>query len=141
MNARSAFWSLTAAAVVMVAGETASAAIARFHFVPVDGTGQVQLVPAPSGAAADKVSVLGRAPYSCPPTPTCVVHLCHPYTNITLNIPLALPPDSTPQIMHRRDRVIYNYGSYTVTVHFLPDGSVDVLYNSGLLRSVEVRQP
>jgi hypothetical protein len=136
MIARSAFSKLTAVALVMVAGETASAAIARFHFVPVNGTGAVQLVPAPSGAPADKVSVLGRSPYCCPPTPTCVVPFCHPYTNATLNIPLALP-DSTPQMMHRRDRVIYNYGSYTVTVHFLPDGSVDVIYNSGLLRTIE----
>jgi len=135
MIARSTLAKLTAVAVVMVAGETASAAIAVFHFVPVNGTGAVQLVPAPSGAPADRLSVLGRNPYCCPPTPTCVVPFCHPYTSVTLNIPLALP-DSTPQMMHRRDRVIYNYGSYTVTVHFLPDGSVDVIYNSGFFRAV-----
>jgi hypothetical protein len=135
MLARNALWQLLAVAVVMVAGETASAAIARFHFVPVNGTGEVQLVPAPGGAPAEKFTVFGRGPYCCPPTPTCVVPFCHPCTNVTLNIPLALP-DSTPDIMHRRDRVIYNYSGYTITVHFLPDGSVDVIYNSGFFRAI-----
>jgi hypothetical protein len=36
---------------------------------------------------------------------------------------------------YRTRRVIYNYGSDTVEVHFLPDGSVDVIYNSGLFRA------
>jgi hypothetical protein len=34
---------------------------------------------------------------------------------------------------YRTNRVVYNYGSYTVEVQFLPDGSANVVYNSGLL--------
>ena len=35
---------------------------------------------------------------------------------------------------HRDDRIIYNYNDYYIEVRFLQDGSVDVIYNSGLLR-------
>jgi hypothetical protein len=36
---------------------------------------------------------------------------------------------------HRADRTIYDYGSYTVSVVFLPDGTVSVIYDSGLMRA------
>jgi hypothetical protein len=49
---------------------------------------------------------------------------------------LALP-DGTPVIEHVRQRIVYNYGSYTVEVRFLPEGAVDVIYNSGLLRRID----
>jgi hypothetical protein len=52
-----------------------------------------------------------------------------------VNVPLALP-DGTPVIEHVGQRIVYNYGSYTVEVRFLPDGGVDVVYNSGLLRRI-----
>jgi hypothetical protein len=45
-------------------------------------------------------------------------------------------PEGTPRIEHVWRRIVYNYGSYTVAVLFLPDGSVDVIYNSGLLRGL-----
>jgi hypothetical protein len=50
-------------------------------------------------------------------------------------VPLALP-EGIPVIEHRNGRVIYNYGTYTVETVFLPDGTVDVVYNSGLLRAL-----
>jgi hypothetical protein len=50
-------------------------------------------------------------------------------------VPLALPC-GTPVIEHVWRRTVYNYGSYTVEVRFLPDGSVDVMYDSGLLRAL-----
>lgn len=134
MLARDAFWKLTAVVALMVAGGTAPAAIARFHFVPVNGSGAVQLVPY-GGAPAEKITIFGKGEYCCPPPPTCTVTFCHPCTGAKLAIPLALP-DATPQMMHRWDRITYNYGSYTVTVHFLADGSVDVIYNSGLFRGI-----
>lgn len=130
MLARNALWKLIAVAVVMVAGRTAPAAVAVFHFVPLNGSGAVQLA-----GPAEKITICGRTPYDCPPPPTCTVTFCHAYTKAQLAIPLALP-DAIPQMMHRRDRIIYNYGSFTVTVHFLPDGSVDVIYNSGLFRGI-----
>ena len=52
----------------------------------------------------------------------------------SITVPLALP-DSTPRMEYVRDRVVYNYGDYTVEVQFLPDGSADVFYDSGLLRA------
>jgi hypothetical protein len=36
---------------------------------------------------------------------------------------------------HVRDRVIYNYSGYTITAQFFPDGSADVVYDSGLFRA------
>jgi hypothetical protein len=61
--------------------------------------------------------------------------LTHPCTGQAVSVPLALPCD-TPVIQHVRNSTVYNYGSYTVEVRFLADGSVDVIYNSGLLRAV-----
>ncbi len=48
-------------------------------------------------------------------------------------VPVALP-EGTPRIEHVGNRVVYNYGTYTVAAAFLPDGSVDVIYDSGFLR-------
>jgi len=48
-------------------------------------------------------------------------------------VPLTLP-EGTPRIEHRRNRIVYNYGSDVVEVHFLSDGSADVIYDSGLFR-------
>jgi hypothetical protein len=58
----------------------------------------------------------------------------HPCTGRSLVLPLALPRD-TPQMEYRTNRTIYNYGSYTVEVSFLADGTADVIYNNGLLRA------
>ena len=38
------------------------------------------------------------------------------------------------RLEYRYNRIIYYYGSETVEVVFLTDGTVDVVYNSGLLR-------
>jgi hypothetical protein len=68
--------------------------------------------------------------------PNQIATFIHPYTRAQIQVPIAFPPDSTPRIQHRRDRIVFNYGSYTIEVLFLPDGSVDVIYNSGFLRPV-----
>ena len=57
----------------------------------------------------------------------------HPFTGRNITVPLRMP-DSTPRMEHRDDRIIYNYNDYYIEVRFLQDGSVDVIYNSGLLR-------
>lgn len=72
------------------------------------------------------------------PRPTHVVTYLHPYTGQNVNVPVTLP-ESTPRIHHATDRIVYNYGSYTVTSRFLPDGSVEVIYNSGLFRPLQLR--
>jgi hypothetical protein len=45
-------------------------------------------------------------------------------------------PDGTPRIEYAPGRVVYNYGSYTVEAHFYRDGTVEVVYDSGLLRGI-----
>ena len=70
-----------------------------------------------------------------PPHPTCYLTFQHPCTGQNITLPVRLPIDSTPRIEHRYNRVIYNYGSDSVEVEFLSDGSADVIYNSGLRRS------
>jgi hypothetical protein len=70
------------------------------------------------------------------PQPNQTVKFTHTYTGQVVAVPLALPPFWTPVILHARNRIIYNYGSYSVHIRFLPDGSVDVIYSSGLLRAL-----
>jgi hypothetical protein len=91
--------------------------------------------PGADGGAGELVTWFGMVSESYPdqPKPTHLVTLRHYYTGREITIPLTLP-DSTPRIEHRYARIIYNYGSDTVEVHSLPDGTVDVIYNSGLLR-------
>ena len=108
----------------LIAASEAEAGVRRYHFVP-DSPYSVSLKPVP-------VAVYGvPAP---PPRPTCQITYKHIYTGRLVTVPLQLP-DDTPRIEHRFNRVIYNYGSDTVSVIFLPDGSVDVVYNSGFLRA------
>jgi len=60
--------------------------------------------------------------------------LTHTCTGQCVIVPLSLPPD-TPIIEHGPSWIDYNYGSDVVRVNFLGDGSVDVIYNTGLLRA------
>lgn len=124
---------LAVAALLLVSGGVAPAARVRYHFMPADGSGNTVLKPGPAG---ERVSWFGPAREAVPPPPrpTCQVTFLHPYTGRTVTVPLALPL-STPRIEHVRNRIVFNYGSDTVEVRFLPDGSVDVIYNTGLLRA------
>src|SRR5262249_45729611 len=124
-------------ALVLVTAGTAVAERARFHFVPTGPGGALQLVPAADGAAGERAGPFGKARGSVcePPQPTCRGTFKHPYTGQEVIVPLALP-DGTPVIQHVWQRIVYDYGSYTVEVRFLPDGGVDVVYNSGLLRRI-----
>jgi hypothetical protein len=123
-----------AAAMLMTLEGTASAARVIFHYTPVDTSGNTALTPS-GGAPGERVAWFGaaRQPYFSQSRPTHLVTFQHPYTCRPVTVPLALP-EGTPRVEHRRDRIIYNYGTYTVEAHFLPDGSVDVVYNGGLLR-------
>jgi hypothetical protein len=139
MNRRTAWIGLAALAAGLAACGTAHAAVARFHYVPPPNGGNV-LVPtlSPCGTSGEKFSWFGsvRQPCCTPPRPTCTVTFPHPCTGRCVVVPLALPR-GTPIIEHRgASRVIYNYGSYTVEIQFLGDGSVDVIYNSGFLRDL-----
>jgi hypothetical protein len=109
----------------------------RFHYVPVDACGNATLQPSGLGGVGEKVQWLGfvRKPSNNQPRPTHLVTFRHPYTGRLITVPLALP-EGTPRMEYRSNRVVYNYGSYTVEAHFHSDGSVDVIYNSGLLRDL-----
>jgi len=127
---------LLLAAAMLTAPATANAARMQFHYAATDGCGTMSLKPAgAAGAPGERLSFFGtvRDPVCSPPRATHVVSFQHPYTGRTVIVPLSLPED-TPRMEYRAARVIYNYGSYTVEVHFLADGSVNVVYNSGLLR-------
>jgi hypothetical protein len=121
---------------LLATGAPAEAARLRYHFAVVDDRGAVILQPV-AGAPGERLTWSGRwEPYNCPPPrPTCMVPFKHAFTGQALVLPLGLPA-GTPQMEHRFDRtIVYNYGSYTVEVHFIPDGTVNVVYNSGLLRA------
>jgi hypothetical protein len=114
---------------------TALAARWQFHYVPADASPYTALKPAGVGYAGEGMSWTGaaREPCRAQSRPNFVAPFCHPWTGQTVWVPLALP-EGTPRVEHVGARVVYNYGSYTVSVQFLPDGSVEVAYDSGFLR-------
>jgi hypothetical protein len=125
--------SVVAAAALVLAGEsgTALAARLRFHYGP--GTSYASPYDAATAPRAERVSWFGTVcePYNGRlPRPPCYITYRHPFTGAPITLPVALP-EGTPRIEHRGRRLIYNYGSYTVEVQFLPDGSADVIYNAG----------
>jgi hypothetical protein len=135
---RCAYISFVVLVAMVCTSGTAQAARARFHYAATDSCGRMSLKPGgPCGAVGERLSLFGAAiePLCAPPLPTHYLSFRHPCTGQTVTVPVCLP-EGTPRLEYRNDRVIYNYGSYTVEVHFLADGSVDVVYNSGILRDL-----
>jgi hypothetical protein len=117
----------------------AAAEQVRYHFVPADACGAMTQVPAgPEGTIGELKRGLGvlALPHPYAVRPNQMVTFRHPYTGRNVTVPLRLP-DGPPRLEHRSDRIVYNYGDYTVEARFLADGSVDVVYNSGLLRPLK----
>jgi hypothetical protein len=116
---------------LLAATQSADAARTRFLLTPdPSGNGSLR-VP----TAGERLTLTGWKAYNCPPPrATQLVSFRHPATGQTVSVPLSLPV-STPRMGYSRDRVTYNYGSDTVEVQFLPDGSAYVYYDSGLLRA------
>jgi hypothetical protein len=133
------FQLLRCVAIVVLLGLApcwAAAEQVRYHFVPADACGAMTQVPAgPEGTIGELKRGLGvlALPYSYAVRPNQMVTFRHPYTGRNVTVPLRLP-EGPPRLEHRSDRIVYNYGDYTVEARFLRDGSVDVVYNSGLLR-------
>ena len=120
-----------AGSLLLAAAQPAHAARVRYHFTAESGCGGCLRPP----EAGQRLSLTGWQAYTCPPPrATHLVSFRHPCTGQTVTVPLALAA-STPRMEYTRDRVIYNYGSDTVEVRFLPDGSADVIYDSGFLRA------
>src|SRR5436190_21861602 len=106
-------------ALLLVLGTAPSWAAAeqvRYHFVPADACGKMQQVPAgPDGTIGELKRVLGaRAlPYPYAVHPNQLVTFRHPFTGRNVTVPLRMPA-GTPRMEHRSDRIIYNFGDYTV---------------------------
>ena len=129
--------SFVMASLLFGGGESASAARVRYHYVVADPCGKTVLQPAGNGAPGERVCYFGKGGewYACAPRPNTLATFCHLYTGAKVIVPLDLPI-GTPRIEHVWRRIVYNYGSYTVEVRFVPDGSVDVIYNSGPCREL-----
>jgi hypothetical protein len=125
-----------AACLVLTEAGSVQAARLRYHYTALDERGTTILRPVNGGAPGERLTwSLRWEPYNCPPPrATCMVTFTHPCTRRPLTLPLGLPVD-VPRMEYRTDRVIYDYGSDTVEVHFLDDGSTDVIYNSGFRRA------
>ncbi|MBI1829850.1 MAG: hypothetical protein HYR84_00200 [Planctomycetes bacterium] len=114
----------------------AAAEQVRYHFVPADACGKMAQVPAgPEGTLGELKRGLGaRAlPYPYGVRPNQMVTFRHPFSGRNVTVPIRMP-DAVARMEHRADRIIYNFAEYTVEARFLPDGSVDIIYNSGFLR-------
>jgi hypothetical protein len=110
----------------------------RFRFVPANTEGALtQVAAGPDGALGELRSGLRATPkpYAGNYQANRMVTFRHPYTSRNVIVPMKLP-DSAPRIEHIADRIRLNYGSYYVEARFLPEGGVDVVYNSGYLRTL-----
>jgi hypothetical protein len=114
----------------------ARAARVRYHYVPADPGGCYRLDDS-RGAPGERLTWRGTwEAYNCPPAcATAQVCFRHPCTGQSLTLPLHLPTDSTPRMEYRPNRVVYDYGTGSVEVYFLSDGTAYVIYNDGLLRA------
>jgi hypothetical protein len=121
---------------MLAAAGSAEAARLRYHYGPIDNRGTAILRPINGGSPGERLSFTLRwEPYNCPPPrATRLVTFCHPCSKRNIILPLGLPND-TPVMEYRTNRTIYNYGTYTVEIHFLSDGKADVIYNSGAFRA------
>jgi hypothetical protein len=116
-------------AALLLTSLAARADVVRYHFVPAAPGTNVALKPGPGEWRPFRGSSR-CAPYLRELRPTHLVTFRHPYTGGLVTVPMALLPD-TPRIEHVGSSVVFNYGSYTIEAAFFPDGSVDVIYNSG----------
>lgn len=121
--------------LILTASPTRAARV-RYHYVPDDGPEGLPMRLSGLGeSAGERVSWFGlvRQPFAYPPRPSRFVAFNHPASRRVVIVPLALPND-TPRMEYRNRWVIYNYGTDTVQIHFLPDGSVDVYYTNSFRR-------
>jgi len=111
----------------------ACAARARYRYVPAPTAADPG---AYAFAGGEKLSTFGTVlSTGGPPRATNIVSYRHPYTGRPARVPIAFPL-GTPNVQYRGDRVVYDYDTFTVSVRFLTDGSVEVTYNSGFLRDI-----
>lgn len=121
--------------LLLLAGPRLTAEQVRFRYLPTSPDGSTSLYRGSDGAPGVRRSWYGGAASAYPQEvrATHMVTFRHPYTGQNVSVPITFP-DGTPRIEYAGDRIIYNYGAYTVTSRFLSDGTVEVIYNSGLFR-------
>ncbi len=127
-----------ALAATLILPCSATAGSVRFHYVPANGCGTLTLKPCgPNGGAGESVSWFGATTTATTWAPRVNTQLTfrHPYTGQQVTVPVYLPP-YVPRIEYRTHWVVYNYGSFATEIHFLSDGSVDVVYRNGLFRRI-----
>jgi hypothetical protein len=125
---------LSASLSLYLAAATLRADWARLRYVSQAGS-PVLLYRPEDSASGTTASFLGVGPTRVVrvPRPNQVVSFRHPATGTSVSVPVAFPL-ATPRVEYRAAQVVYNYGSYTITIRFLADGSVDVVYSSGPFR-------
>jgi hypothetical protein len=126
------------AALGLCLATSAHAEVLRFRHVPVDANGNTGLAKDAQGAAGQRSTWMGgtRQPFFGQIKPNYVVTFRHPYSGRNVNVPMSLP-DGAPRMEYLRHRIVYHYGTYEIRVLFNEDGTVDTLYNSGLLRPIQ----
>jgi hypothetical protein len=121
---------------VLLPGTMACADMVRYHYVAANPCAPAVLQPGPNGAVGEwrpwRYSLV-RQPYSVARPTTHMVTFLHPYTGRNIIVPMSFP-ESQPRLEVVRERVVYNYGTFTIEAQFNPDGSVDTIYNGGLLK-------
>lgn len=133
------FFALFATILVVGLASSASGEALRLHYKPDHCAGYTSLKVAGDGAVGEfSPSALGlmKQSYYCQPKATHMVTYRHPVSCRNVTVPIAFP-QGTPRIAYQSDAIVYSYGLYTIRVEFLNDGSVDVLYNSGLFRPLQ----
>jgi hypothetical protein len=106
----------------------------RLWYYPQDESAMTALRPPPAGQPTGVlISRFGlcREPFYGHVRANCLQTFTHCHSGRTVTVPLWLPPD-TPRVEQLRSGIAYNYGAFAVEVYFLPDGSVEVVYNNGL---------
>jgi hypothetical protein len=121
---------------------TAPAEVVRYHYSPtvVSGYSSTSLKVGPNGSSGEwSPSLIGlrKEAYYQQPNATHMVTFRHPYTGQDITVPIAFP-QGTPQVTYQPDTIVYNYTQYQIRVQFLRDGSVDVVYNSGIFRPFQL---
>jgi hypothetical protein len=126
---------LAAAALLLVPAGRAAADRLVIHYGAQELCSTAALKPGETGCGGPSCQCYSVFKSRCchAPRPNQLLTFCHPCTGKPVTVPLALPL-GTPRVEHVYRRIVFNYGSYTVAVRFLPDGSVEVIYYSGPLR-------
>jgi len=99
-----------------------------FHYIRPYGSRAMYFTPRSSYAVVGGQVYYLPSPSSQPPAPNIWLNFRHPFTHAYVSVPVALP-SGTPKVEQRSDRLIYDYGSVAVVIHFVRDGSVNVSYD------------